>query len=205
MSVKWFDATRDLAPGVVVYPGDFIPRFCQEDRGRYLLSELCMSSHSGTHIDAPSHYLKDERSVEKIPPGQLIGKCRVLDMRDSGSEIGARDLEGRIEGAERVLLKTEFSGKKEFSSDYPALTPEAARMITGNGVVMVGIDSPSIESFSGTGEVHLELLSHGVVVVELLDLDAVPEGDYTVAALPLKLSGLDGAPCRVMLWKDEGE
>jgi arylformamidase len=204
MSLQWFDATRDLAPGVVVYPGDFIPRFCQEDRGKYLLSELCLSSHSGTHIDAPSHYLKDDRSVEKIPPGLLVGGCRVLDLRDCGKEIRARDLEGRIEGSKRVLMKTGFSGMKEFIPEYPALTPDAARCIAARGVVMAGIDSPSIESYTGTGEVHMELLSKGVVVVELLDLHAVPEGDYQVAALPLKLSGLDGAPCRVLLWKDNG-
>ncbi len=204
MKGRWYDATRDLFPGVVVYPGDYIPRFCQEDRGKYLLSELCMSSHSGTHIDAPSHYLKDERSVDKIPPELLMGRCRVLDLRDCGTMIRAPDLEGRIDGAKRILMKTVFSGAQEFAPDYPALTPDAARVITEHGVVLAGIDSPSIESFSGTGEVHVELLGSGVVVVELLDLSAVPEGEYWMAALPLKLTGLDGAPCRVVLWQDEG-
>jgi arylformamidase len=203
MKGRWYDATRDLSPGVVVYPGDYIPRFCQEDRGKYLLSELCMSSHSGTHIDAPSHYLKNDRSVEKIPPERLMGKCRVLDLRECGALIKAPDLEGRIDGAKRILMKTVFSGVQEFVPDYPALTPDAARFITAHGVVLAGIDSPSIESFSGTGEVHMELLGSGVVVVELLDLSGVPEGDYWMAALPLKLTGLEGAPCRVMLWHDE--
>ena len=204
MKGKWYDATRDLTPGVGVYPGDYIPRFCQEDRGKYLLSELYMSSHSGTHIDAPSHYMKDDRSVEKIPPGRLMGECRVLDLRECGNEITARDLEGRTGGAKRILIRTEFSECQEFTPEYPALTPDAARFITGSGVVLAGIDSPSIESFNGTGEVHLELLSKGVVVVELLDLGALSGGDYWMAALPLKLTGLDGAPCRVMVWQDEG-
>jgi arylformamidase len=204
MKGRWYDATRDLSPRVVVYPGDYIPRFCQEDRGKYLLSELRMSSHSGTHIDAPSHYLKDDRSVDKISPELLMGKCRVLDLRECGTEIRERDIEGRLDGAKRILMRTGFSGMREFAPDYPALTPGAARALTGNGVVLAGIDSPSIELFSGTGEVHMELLGSGVVVVELLDLSAVTEGDYWMAALPLKLSGLDGAPCRVMLWQDEG-
>jgi len=204
MKGRWYDATRGLSPGVVVYPGDYIPRFRQEDRGKYLLSELCISSHSGTHIDAPSHYLKNDSSVDKIPPERLMGKCRVLDLRECGTGIRAQDLEGRIGGAKRILMKTGFSAMGEFSPDYPALAPGAARVLTGGGVILAGIDSPSIESFSGTGEVHMELLGKGVVVVELLDLSAVPGGDYWMAALPLKLSGLDGAPCRVMLWQDEG-
>jgi arylformamidase len=204
MKGRWYDATRDLEPGVVVYPGDYIPRFRQEDRGKYLLSELCLSSHSGTHIDAPSHYLKNDRSVEKIPADRLMGECSVLDLRGCGNMIRARDLEGRIQGAKRILMKTDFSGAREFTPEYPALALDAARFITGSDVVLAGIDSPSIESFSGTGEVHLALLSKGVVVVELVDLSAVPEGDYWMAALPLKLSGLDGAPCRVMLWQENG-
>jgi arylformamidase len=204
MKGTWYDATRDLSPGVVVYPGDYIPRFCQEDRGKYLLSELHMSTHSGTHIDAPSHYMKDDRSVEKIPPGQLVGECRVLDLRDCGNVITARDLEGRTGGAKRILIRTVFSECREFNPEYPALAPDAARFITRSGVVLAGIDSPSIESFTGTGEVHLELLSKGVVIVELLDLRALDEGDYWMAALPLKLTGLDGAPCRVMVWHDNG-
>ena len=176
MKGRWYHATRDLSPGVVVYPGDYIPRFCQEDRGNYLLSELCMSSHSGTHIDAPSHYLKNDRSVEKIPPERLVGKCRVLDLRDCGTGIRAGDLEGRIDGAKRILMKTGFSGVQEFVPDYPALTPDAARFLTAHGVVLAGIDSPSIESFSGTGEVHMELLKSGVVVVELPGPECGPRG-----------------------------
>lgn len=199
----WIDVTRDLANGGVVYPGDYVPQFNQEDHGKYLLTEVAMSTHSGTHIDAPSHYLKNDMSVDKIPFSRLIGRCRVIDLSDAAGEIGAGDLSLRPDGVSKILIKTSFSGSASFSEDYPALSPEAARVLTRLGIECVGIDSPSIESFTGTGDVHRELLGNGVVIIELLDLSAVREGYYEMIALPLRLTGLDGSPCRVVLKPSE--
>jgi Predicted metal-dependent hydrolase len=201
----WIDATRDLANGGVVYPGDYVPKFNQEDHGKYLLTEVAMSTHSGTHIDAPSHYLKNDMSVDKIPFSRLIGRCRVIDLSDAAGEIGAGDLSLRHDGVAKILIKTSFSGKNSFSEDYPALSPDAARVLTEQGIECVGIDSPSIESFTGTGDVHRELLGKGVVIIELLDMSAVREGYYEMIALPLRLTGLDGSPCRVILKPAEEE
>jgi arylformamidase len=201
----WIDATRDLANGGVVYPGDYVPRFTQEDHGKYLLTKVEMSTHSGTHIDAPSHYLKNDMSVDKIPISRLIGRCRVTDLRDIRGEIRPGDLSLFPDGVGTILIKTSFSGKRTFSEDYSALSPDAARILTRHGIGCVGIDSPSIESFTGTGDVHRELLGNGVVIIELLDLSAVSEGYYEMIALPLRLTGLDGAPCRVVLKPSEKE
>jgi arylformamidase len=201
----WIDATRDLANGGLVYPGDYIPRFIQEDHGKYLLTKVEMSTHSGTHIDAPSHYLKNDMSVDKIPFSRLIGRCRVTDLSDIRGEIGPGDLSLPPDGVSKILIKTSFSGFTTFSEDYPALSPEAARVLTRQGIECLGIDSPSIESFTGTGDVHRELLGKGVVIIELLDLSAVREGYYEMIALPLRLTGLDGAPCRVVLKPSEEE
>ncbi|MCX6698199.1 MAG: cyclase family protein, partial [Methanoregula sp.] len=119
------------------------------------------------------------------------------------SAVTAGHLKGRIGNAERLLLKTTFSSRDRFSEDYPHITLDAARLITRSGIVCVGIDSPSIEVYDCDGTVHRELLCHGCIIIELLDLSTVPEGDYEMVALPLRLCGLDGSPARVVLIKRE--
>jgi len=101
----------------------------------------------------------------------------------------------------RLLLKTSFSGHHQFTEDYPSLSFDAAHLITSNAIHCIGIDSPSIESYHCDGSVHRELLGNGCIIIELLDLSAVPEGDYDMIALPLRLEGLDGSPARVVLMK----
>ncbi len=201
--MKITDITRPLSSDSVVYPGDFPPHFTQEDRGLYLISELRMNSHSGTHVDAPVHYLKSGRTVDTLPLSNLIGPCRVLDVSDAGSKIDMPSIMGRTSGVTRILLKTAFSGCSTFRQDYPSLTIDAARYLTTTGALCVGIDSFSIEAFVCDGSVHRELLSHGCIIIELLDLSGVAEGDYTMVALPLRLTGLDGAPARVILLNEE--
>lgn len=199
------DITRPLSGDSVVYPGDTPPCFTQEDRGLYLISELRMNSHSGTHIDAPVHYLKSGPTVDTVPLSHLVGPCRVLDVSGAGPKIDAACLKGRAEGAARILLRTAFSRCTSFREDYPSLTMDAAQYLTTKGVLCVGIDSFSIEAFVCDGSVHRELLSHGCIVIELLDLSRVTEGDYTLFALPLRLVGIDGAPARVILLKEGGK
>jgi len=197
------DVTRAISPGMLVYPGDTRPAFVQEDRGNYLISDIRMSTHTGTHIDAPVHYLKTGDTIDTIPLSHLVGRCRVLDVRGAGSTITAAHLRGRIGGVDRVLLKTTFSGVETFTPDYPCLTVDAAGFITGNGIRCIGIDSPSIESYTGDGTVHRDLLGHGCIIIELLDLSSVGGGDYDMVALPLRLAGLDGSPVRVILFSPE--
>ena len=159
-----------------------------------------MSTHSGTHIDAPSHYLKNNESVDRIPLAALIGPCRVIDLSGVPGEVSEDDLKDRIEGVRRILLKTGCNFFGQFDPDYVGLSVSAATTISARGIIAVGIDSPSIEKFHGTGEVHRELLGKGIVVIEYLDLSRVPEGDYQMVALPLRLRGLDGSPARVVLY-----
>jgi arylformamidase len=199
-----YDVTRPLAPGMVVYPGDTIPSWIQEDHGRYLITALHMSSHSGTHIDAPAHYLRNAQTVDRIPLEHLIGPCRVIELSEGKQEIGPDDLAGRIHGVPKILLKTSFSGKSQFYPEYPALSPEAIPLITNAGIHCIGIDSPSIESFQGDGTVHTGLLTKGVTIIELLDLSMVSGGDYLMVALPLRLQGIDGSPARVILCSGSG-
>lgn len=197
--VAWHDATRPLTHGVAVYPGDHVPSMIQEDRGRYLLSSLHLSSHSGTHIDAPSHYIRGAACIDEIPFDKLTGDCRVLEIPGRETEITAATLEPALAGSGKILLKTWFSKEVEFREDYPGLSPDAADALVSAGIECVGIDSPSIEPYHGDGSVHRTLLSHGIVLIELLALEGIRGGDYWMVALPLRLAGLDGSPCRVIL------
>ena len=203
--MKIIDVTRPLKKGMLVYPGDIVPSFSQADHGQYLISDLHMSSHTGTHIDAPAHYLKSCDTIDTIPLSHIIGRCRVIDMSATrSSSITADDLDGKLRGIKRLLLKTWFSSMDIFCPDYPSLTHDAACCITNSGIECVGIDSPSIESYNCDGSVHRRLLKNGCMIIELLDLSDVPEGDYEMIALPLRLAGLDGSPARVILMKQEG-
>jgi len=197
--MKIIDITRPLSGATVSYPGDMPPQFSQRDAGLYLISDLSMNSHSGTHIDAPVHYLKKGDTIDTVPLDHLIGPCRVIDVTGAGSAITAAALEGRLGTAKRILLKTAFSRETQFKDDYPHLTGDAADLLTKNGVLCVGIDSFSIEAFVCDGSVHRTLLGAGCLIVELLDLSGAGEGEYEMIALPLRLSGLDGAPARVVL------
>ena len=193
------DITRPLGPGTLVYPGDAVPTFQSRLLGGTVVSDLHLSSHAGTHLDAPSHYLPGGITVDRIPLGCLVGRALVLDLRDAPDAIPASALSGRIRGHTRLLLRTRFSSSSSFSPGYPHLTPGAAALVAEAGISTLGIDSPSIEAFEGDGSVHRVLLGKGMAILELLDLDGVPEGLYWMVALPLRLQGLDGSPARVIL------
>ena len=197
------DLTRPLGEGVPVYPGDPKPVFQRVKRDGYVCTALRLTTHSGTHLDAPSHYLAGGTSVDRIPLQNLIGKTRVLNLEDAGDTVTADSLTGKLHGAERILIRTRASGANSFGPEFPYLAPDAARFLVQAGTLVVGIDSPSIEAPGGDGSVHRELLGSGIPILELLDLSGVAEGDYFMVALPLRLEGLDGAPARVILFGDK--
>ncbi|MBN2733656.1 MAG: cyclase family protein [Methanomicrobiaceae archaeon] len=197
--MPFYDITRELSVNTIIYPGDPEIEIKTLDCQGCRVSEVKFSTHSGTHIDAPSHYLKSAMTVDKIPPEVLTGAVRVLDLTSVEGSIGRYDLKGKILGSKRILLKTIFSGEKKFEEDYPHITAEAADYLKSQGVFLLGIDSPSVESFSGDGSVHKILLENNIVIIELLDLSVISEGLYKLYALPLRLKGLDGSPARVIL------
>jgi arylformamidase len=197
------DLTRPLGESVPVYPGDPGPVFQQVNRDGYTCTHLQLTTHTGTHLDAPSHYLAGGTTVDRIPLQKLVGKARVLDMKDAGDSITAASLAGKLHGGKRVLIRTSASGAGSFGPEFPHLAPDAARLLAGAGTIVVGIDSPSIEAPGGDGSVHRELLGSGIAILELLDLSGVAEGNYFMVALPLRLEGLDGSPARVILLPNE--
>jgi arylformamidase len=202
--MRWFDVSRPLSEDMLVYPGDINPTFHMEKPGNYRISDLHMSSHTGTHIDAPIHYLDTGDKIDTVPFDSLIGRCRVVDVSSAGNRITQAHLTGKIEGAERLLLKTAFSGKDVFQKDYPCLSLDAAEFVISCGIRCIGIDSPSIESFNCDGSVHRKLLGAGCLIIELLDLSEVGPEEFEMIALPLRLKGLDGSPSRVILKARKG-
>jgi len=196
-----YDVTRELSGDVVVYPGDIIPEMKTEDNGQYVITDLHISTHSGTHIDAPLHYIRGGRTVDRIPLKSLLGPVQVLDLTGVSGEIKIKDLRGRVQvqGQSGLFIKTDFSKKSRFEPGYTSLSIQAAEYLADSGLLCIGIDTPSIEAFDGNGDVHRTLLGKNIVIIELLDLTPVQEGSYFMVALPLRLKGLDGSPARVLL------
>jgi arylformamidase len=190
------------------YPGDpgaeIKPVRSIEDGHVANLSELELGSHTGTHIDAPRHFEPGGTTVDDMALDTLVGPARVVDLSAADDEITRAGLESAgAAGAERVLLKTRNSSlwsKTEFSTDYVALSPDAADYLVESGIKLVGIDYLSIERFhSDDYHVHHALLGAGIVILEGIDLSGVSAGDYELICLPLKIRGGDGAPARAVL------
>jgi arylformamidase len=194
--VRIIDVSVPVRPGMIVYPGDpevrleRVSSIAAGDAAN--LSRLDLGVHSGTHVDAPLHFVEGAPSVETLPLDVLVGPCVVVD----GVDVTAVPA-----GAERVLFKTansELWARDEFSEEHVKLDGEAARALVERRVRLVGIDYLSI----GDEEAHHVLLRAGVVVIEGLDLRAAEPGDYRLVCAPLKLVGAEGAPARVLLLRD---
>jgi len=204
-----YDVSVPLRPGMPTYAGEpgpaleFLKLIARGDSAN--VSALSLGSHTGTHVDAPHHFLDGESTVESMSLEALVGPAQVMEFAEA-RHITVEDLAARVIPPEpgRLLLKTpngRFWDDDEFHTDFAGLTGEAARWLVERGFVLVGIDYLSIEQFhSPTHEVHKTLLGAGIVIVEGLDLRAVPSGVYTMACAPLKVVGADGAPARVFLW-----
>jgi arylformamidase len=167
------------------------------------VSQLTLGSHTGTHIDAPVHFLEGAPTLDEVPLAVLVGPAAVVET-ETPDRIDAGDCERLVPaGAERVIFKTRNSvlwSRSDFARDYVALDVTAARWLVDRGVRLVGIDYLSIEAFGAAGHpVHKTLLGAGVVVLEGLNLSAARSGRYELICLPLRLAGGDGAPCRALL------
>lgn len=196
--MRIYDATRPLSPSVPTYPGDPPPSFRSFRTGGYRLTRLEISSHEGTHIDAPAHIAEEGKGVDEIPFGALIGECCVLEIPHA-TAITPEDIGACLGRERRILLRTPASFSSSFGNAYPHLSLQAAEALAGAGCLCIGIDSPSVEAYDGDGSVHRTLLGNGIAILELLDLSGIPEGRYRLLALPLRLENGDGAPCRVLL------
>ena len=200
------DATRPVFAGMPVWPGDACCRLAWTQRvaegGMVNASELSMSVHTGTHADGPFHVLDGGIRIGAAPLEAYLGPARVLDARGLEA-IEAGWLETRIgpDTPPRILVRTEsWTSPHQFPTRFPALTPDAARLLVERRALLFGTDAPSPDPFdSGDLPAHRILLGAGMGILENLLLDGVAEGDYELIALPLKLVEADGSPVRAVL------
>ena len=201
--MELIDVTVPIRPGMVTYPGDpLVQTELHSSIGRgdlVNLTRLDFGVHSGTHVDAPAHFLDGESGVEALPLDALVGPAAVVDAR-SVTDVLDRDALGRLElpDVPRLLFRTgnsELWEQDVFAEEFVQLDGSGAEVLVERGVRLVGIDYLSI----GDEEAHRVLLGAGIVPVEGLDLRAAEPGPYEVLCLPLKLEGADGAPARVLL------
>jgi arylformamidase len=206
--VDYIDVTVPLRPGMQLYEGDppvALQRVSSLAGGGICnLSRLDFGLHSGTHIDAPLHFIDGAPGVESTPLEALLGEACVVDATKVTGQIDAAQLTSLDvpAGCERVLFKTTNSQlwqRDEFSRDFVALSEDAARELVRRGVRLVGIDSLSIAPFADPAPTHVALLEAGVVILEGLDLRRVQPGAYRLLCLPLLIPGADGAPARTLL------
>ena len=210
-----YDLTLPLRADLPTYPGEPGPKIeplARLDHGDPAnVSALSLGLHTGTHVDAPIHFLPGRTGVDALPLESLVGPVTVIEVEDVPL-VGARELaaaHAQSSPAARILLKTRNSTfwdsePTTFRTDYVALALDGADWLVAQGVRLVGIDYLSIEAFEAPEHpVHHRLLEAGIVIVEGLDLRRVSAGSYWLTCLPLLVPGADGAPARVLLFDSE--
>jgi arylformamidase len=211
-SMQIYDVSVPLSAATPTYPGDpgiEIKSWLTLAKGDAAnVSLINFGLHSGTHVDAPAHFIEGGGRVESLPLESLIGEAEVVEVPDHVGVIDQSFVTANcVRGSQRILFKTRNSAFWDntaagFREDYTYIDPDAARRLVELGIKLVGIDYLSVEQFkSASFETHHTLLSQSVVILEGLDLRAVSPGIYELICLPLKIAGGsgDGAPARVIL------
>lgn len=203
-----FDVTKKIMNGMTVWPGDpgiSIKRSISISEGADAnVSRMELGVHTGTHMDAPLHFIDGAKDMTSLDINRFFG--RVLVVSTDMEEIGEEILEGYdLKGLKAVFFKTRSSmcdEKTPFRNIFPAITESCARVLVDKGIKTVGIDYLSIEcSRNNRFPVHLLLLSNEVAIIEDLCLKDVEPGEYDFICLPLKIDGSDGSPVRALLIK----
>lgn len=201
------DISIPLGEGTPAWPGD-TPFHCGwawaiSDGASVNVSRWETSPHVGTHADAPLHVLRDGAGADALPLSPFVGTARVLDLQHLRGEISLAALEaaGWQPGSTRLLLKTGRStASGMFPESWPSLGAETARALVADGLLLLGVDAPSVDDRdSKTLPVHHELFAGGCYLLENLDLRGAQPGPYELLALPLKVGGGDAAPVRAFL------
>lgn len=207
--MRIYDISLTISPSLPVWPGDpnvFLERVSKIEEGANAnVSQITMGVHTGTHIDAPFHFLPDGKTVEALQINLLTGRAYVLHLPEvdviTKTVLESAQIPPRTR---RVLFKTRNSDLwlrqvPDFQTDFVGLSADGAEYLVSRGVKLVGIDYLSVAPYKKSRPTHEILLNAGVVIVEGLDLSAVSHGRYTLVCLPLKLAGSDGAPARAIL------
>jgi arylformamidase len=204
-----YDITLTITPTLPVWPGDapvLLSQTSHLERGDVCtITRLDISAHTGTHLDAPAHFIRGGATVESLALDSLIGPALVVDASGRGHVTAdVLDALALPPGVERLLLRTDNSaiwqrGETAFHEDFVAIAPSGAAWLVERGVRLVGIDYLSVGPFDNGVPTHEILLGAGIIAVEGLDLSAIEPGEYQLVCLPIKIGGADGAPCRAIL------
>ena len=208
---EWIEASAPIDSRTTpVYPGNppvKIGFMMHYDKGDKLaLSSVSVGAHTGTHVDAPLHFVKGGAPVDLVPLGAFVGPARVIDCSPDAKVIDAAELNKHDwKGMRRILFRTRNSRNHwmtdpTFHEDFTYVAPDAAKLLADAGVALVGIDYLSMERFgSHDFKTHLVLLGKGIPIVEGLQLADVMPGDYDLIVLPLRITGHEAAPARAIL------
>ena len=203
------DLSVGVSPTLPVWPGNpgiELERVQNMDKGDHAnVSRLSLGVHTGTHVDAPVHFINGAKGVDTLPLEVLVGQALVIHLPQA-AQVTAADLEGAgiPAGTRRVLIRTRNStfwanGDTEFHTDFVGVAVDAANWLVAHGVALVGVDYLSVAPWKQSTPTHRALLEAGVVVVEGLNLSGIEPGSYAFTCLPLKLVGSDGAPARAII------
>ena len=206
--MKIIDLSLPLTPRLVVWPGEqglrvrTVRRFPQDG---VHVSHLSFGAHTGTHLDAPKHFLAKGKPLESIALDKLVGPCRVLKLNmGKRKEVEMQDIKRfNIQRGERLLFNL-GNGKhlfaKKFYQDYVAIGNEAAKFLAAKGTKFIGVDYLSVERRGNPGHpVHVNLLKASVAIVEGVNIQTVMPGKYTLVCLPLRIMGAEASPVRAIL------
>ena len=205
-AVRWVDVSMPLREGMLTWPGD--PAFELDavsrlsDGNSSNVSRLVLTTHTGTHIDAPYHFCPSGARVHELDPAIFFGEAEIVEVDGAGPVIAAAEL-GSGPLPRRLLVKTQnrhHVSEPVFREDYAGLGPDAAARLVDEEVLLVGIDCLSIGPFGEEGvRTHRILLEAGILIVEGLDLRAAKAGPCEFVVAPLAIAGGDGAPCRAFI------
>ena len=208
--MRIFDISQKIRPGMVVWPGDPQVEVKQVEKisagDEVNLTQFSMSAHTGTHVDAPFHFIDGGKKVDDLRLEDLCGPVQVIHVPSNVEMIDAALVQNAgIESlTERVLFKTRNSllwanDKGQFTKEYVGITGEAAELLAGMKLKLVGIDYLSVAAGVHLRKTHETLLGAGMILLEGLDLSEISAGRYMLYCLPLNLVGADGAPARTIL------
>ena len=208
MASPWIDVSVMLRTGMVTWPGDPPARISHvrdmEKGDPCTVSHLDIGAHSGTHMDAPAHFVRGGAGIDTMPLDAAIGSARVIAIRDRESIKPDELLRHHIRRGERLLFKTRNSARcwdiDSFVEDFVYISAAAARYLVERQVRLVGVDYLSVGGFHEEGaDTHQALLTAGIWIIEGLNLTRVRPGRVQLVCLPLKIAGADGAPSRALV------
>lgn len=200
-----YDISPPISALTKVWPGE--PPVKQEllsnilDGNAVTVSALHTSVHVGAHADAPCHYLKNAASIGEVELEPYIGQCQVIEINCQADKVITPAMLINLIHSERILLKTQsFNDYNQWVENYASLSPEFIDHMKQKSVRLIGIDTPSVDSFNSKSmDAHKRFFANKMSILEGLDLTKVPEGIYELIALPLKLMGFDASPVRAIL------